>query len=825
MVNSQFSLSWDSYKSNVCNGFSALQQNGEFVDMTIAADGHFVKVHQMLVALASPYLKDLITSAPCQHPIIFLNNVSHRVLCLLLEYIYTGEAVIPAEYLTSFAETAKTLHIRGLENFGTTSALPVKFTPGMGHSDQTEISHTSTPKQIIVSADKMEEVGLPARKIFLKKPPSMSNQGNPNQPGQDDMHDYSDLMDDSTQDSDDAFKMEDHPRDANVNLDKPSSKLQFTVSIRGSLQIILNRYIYNLHSTKRTGLRRWRCVDYRNNKCSAYVVTRGNVVLNRANLHNHTFHDKKILSKIEKKAVYSAIEEVELYKDKMEEEQNEDSQRTENTDHTETSIVNDGFISLDEFSDNMDVKNSSSMVIKRAYLNTNFTIYKGNLALQSLANMFKILIFLCITLQIHNNVAGPLWNKYEPYLKLPAVELFREYLRIDTSNEENIQQAIDFWCRQMTELGIPYAIYSPAGSPIFVATIKGSDPSLSSIMLNSHMDVVKADPDEWQFPPFEAHMDANGNIYARGTQDTKDVGIQYLEAVKRLRKDNVTLARTLHITLMPDEEMAGKKGMKVFAKTPEFKALNIGFALDEGLTSADDTLYGTFVDRRAWQMEFVINGEGGHGYTMPDNSAAVKAQKFINTVMAYRDTQKEILKTKSRTDFTGYTSVNVNILKAGLAINIIPSKVELGVDMRLSTDADVAEMDAIVQSWMQAAGNDTELTYYRKETDSGITSVDNSNPFWVSMRSTLNKMGMKIMPVVCPATSDMLVVRNLGIPAIGFATKTRTISRIHGKDEYQNVETFLKGIDIYTEVIKNLANVPCEASKPSQKYYNKNKSV
>ncbi|KOB68767.1 Modifier of mdg4 [Operophtera brumata] len=66
--------------------------------------------------------------------------------------------------------------------------------------------------------------------------------------------------------------------------------------------MILNRYLYNLNSTtSRTGLRRWRCVDYRNNK---------------SNVHCHTFHDKKILAKLEKKAVFSAIDEVEAYKEK-----------------------------------------------------------------------------------------------------------------------------------------------------------------------------------------------------------------------------------------------------------------------------------------------------------------------------------------------------------------------------------------------------------------------------------------------------------------------------------------------------------------------------
>lgn len=41
--------------------------------MTLAADGHSVKVHQIILALASPYIKELIASAHCSHPIIFLN--------------------------------------------------------------------------------------------------------------------------------------------------------------------------------------------------------------------------------------------------------------------------------------------------------------------------------------------------------------------------------------------------------------------------------------------------------------------------------------------------------------------------------------------------------------------------------------------------------------------------------------------------------------------------------------------------------------------------------------------------------------------------------
>lgn len=41
--------------------------------MTLAADGCLVKVHRNILALASPYIKAMLKSVDCQHPVIFLN--------------------------------------------------------------------------------------------------------------------------------------------------------------------------------------------------------------------------------------------------------------------------------------------------------------------------------------------------------------------------------------------------------------------------------------------------------------------------------------------------------------------------------------------------------------------------------------------------------------------------------------------------------------------------------------------------------------------------------------------------------------------------------
>lgn len=124
--------------------------------------------------------------------------------------------------------------------------------------------------------------------------------------------------------------------------------------------------------------------------------------------------------------------------------------------------------------------------------------------------------------------------------------------------------------------------------PVVVLTWLGLDPKLPSIMLNSHMDVVAAVEKFWTYPPFDASIDSDGRIFARGTQDMKSVGMQYLAAIRSLQRQSIRLRRTIHIVYTPDEEIGGFEGMAKFVHTAEFKDLNVGFCLDEGIASETD---------------------------------------------------------------------------------------------------------------------------------------------------------------------------------------------------------------------------------------------
>lgn len=120
-------------------------------------------------------------------------------------------------------------------------------------------------------------------------------------------------------------------------------------------------------------------------------------------------------------------------------------------------------------------------------------------------------------------------------------------------------------------------------------------------MLNSHMDVVPVFEEFWSHKPFDADIDEEGKIFARGSQDMKSVGMQYLGAIRNMLKKDIKLKRTVHVIFVVDEEIFGPDGSKAFVNSDDFKALNVGFLLDEGIASENETFKVFYGERTCWR--------------------------------------------------------------------------------------------------------------------------------------------------------------------------------------------------------------------------------
>lgn len=168
-------------------------------------------------------------------------------------------------------------------------------------------------------------------------------------------------------------------------------------------------------------------------------------------------------------------------------------------------------------------------------------------------------------------------------------------------------------------------------------TLKGSDPSLKSILLSSHYDVVPVSPEFWESDPFAAEMRPNGDIVARGAQDMKCVGIGYLEAIRRLKFGGVDLKRTIHLVFTPDEEIGSPNGAALLIKTKLFEDLNIGMCFDEGVPSPNDNFYLFNCERSILCIKINALGNAGHGSALIQGTAVDKLVKisFSNILIKF----------------------------------------------------------------------------------------------------------------------------------------------------------------------------------------------
>ncbi|KAI5635549.1 peptidase family m20/M25/M40 domain-containing protein [Phthorimaea operculella] len=298
-------------------------------------------------------------------------------------------------------------------------------------------------------------------------------------------------------------------------------------------------------------------------------------------------------------------------------------------------------------------------------------------------------------------------------------------------------------------------------------------------------------------------------VPGRGAQDMKSIGIQYFEALKRLKANNVTLLRDVYMTLMPDEEIGAENGMIPFLESKEFRALNIGFSLDEGAAYPLPISPVFYQDKVPWQIQVDCYGESAHSSTFPptDQTAMGRCVKVINKMMEFREEEFQKYSTMGGNLNAGvYTSVNLNIVEGGTVPNVIPGQVTLVFDIRLGIAVDEEAFDRQLREWIE--GDNVTMTYIIKDAQSPATVITDDNPYWTTFQQAVQTMGQGIIPIVPPGSTDARHVRNARFPALGFAPMPNTETLLHSVNERLSAETFLRGIDIYETLITSLANIP-----------------
>lgn len=428
--------------------------------------------------------------------------------------------------------------------------------------------------------------------------------------------------------------------------------------------------------------------------------------------------------------------------------------------------------------------------------------------------------------------AAPLSHNDPPTRTATAPELARlqAYLQTRTDHPHpDYDSAVAVLNRTIATL-LPNATVSVhafvPSKPLLLLTLTGYDRSLSTVLLNSHTDVVPAEASHWaEAEPFSAAL-KHGAVFARGAQDMKSVGMQYIEALAQLVASGWRNRRTIHVTFVPDEEIGGYNGMSRLVSDNHddpaltFAQLNVGVALDEGEPSPTDNFQIFYGERHMQWVELSVTGPPGHGATFPNVTANQALHSILGRALAMRERELHRLHSRSGVRLGDVTSINVAYISTGTksgeeyAVNVIPSFAKAGFDIRFPPTVSQAEMDAVVESWLDGcceagAGINASFRIIHSTSSQYMTSRDpDVNPFIVALANGMKEVGVadNLEHGVFFASTDARFLREVGVPCFGFSPIRGTPNKMHDHDEFLNVSTYLEGIDIYKSIIRHLAD-------------------
>ncbi|XP_018573598.1 protein tramtrack, beta isoform isoform X18 [Anoplophora glabripennis] len=329
MASEQFSLCWDNFHKNMSSGMNSLLENEDLVDVTLAVEGKCLKAHKMVLSVCSPYFKELFKSNPCQHPIVFMKDVSYVALSDLLQFMYQGEVQVSQENLTTFIKTAEALQIKGLTGDGNGSAdtdpietpqeKPVhqieeyKPMPRPKKQQPATVTTQSTPvKRPRLSVSSTDSQPLPPA-VAKSEPVASVPSGGSSEPVQFKMEPYDqtqslidetgdenfgdDNLDDANVDDTEDYSMmeggtgEEEPQ-AGTSTDgagEGQGTIYFDVGTKNP-KLVFEGFDYFVHKKSKRSTS-WRCSYYYRMKCKSRLTTRGRVV-QVTGIHLHPSNDK-----------------------------------------------------------------------------------------------------------------------------------------------------------------------------------------------------------------------------------------------------------------------------------------------------------------------------------------------------------------------------------------------------------------------------------------------------------------------------------------------------------------------------------------------------
>jgi acetylornithine deacetylase/succinyl-diaminopimelate desuccinylase-like protein len=411
-----------------------------------------------------------------------------------------------------------------------------------------------------------------------------------------------------------------------------------------------------------------------------------------------------------------------------------------------------------------------------------------------------------------------------------------------TEHKPDMLRAAEYWKKSILDAGADKAeICATDGNPVVYGE-KIIDPTLPTILVYGHYDVMPVDPlDEWISKPFEPEI-RDGKIYARGADDDKGQSFIHAKAFELMVKTG-TLPCNVKFMIEGEEEIGSGSLTKWCSENKDLLKSDVIIVSDTSLIAVDVPSITTGL-RGLTYVEVEVAGpshdlhSGLYGgavanpvnilckmiASLHDENGRVKVKGFYDDVEEVdNEERRELAKAPFSTEDymqsiginqvwgeTGYTTPERTGIRPALDVNgiwggytgegaktIIPAKAYAKISMRLVPNQDHNKIAGLFKAHFESlAPNYVTVKVTLHHGGQGYVSPLNSPEYRAANRAITESFG--IAPVPFRSGGSIAIISTfeqvLGVKSLlmGFGLAS---DAIHSPNENYPLFNFYKGIE------------------------------
>ena len=363
-------------------------------------------------------------------------------------------------------------------------------------------------------------------------------------------------------------------------------------------------------------------------------------------------------------------------------------------------------------------------------------------------------------------------------------DLLRSLIQIESVNPPgNENQIADFIKKFLLKNNIHSELVPlEEGRSSVVAKIEGEEER--DITFCGHLDTVRVKEEDWTKPVFEGLIE-NEKMYGIGTSDMKGGVAAILYAAVLLKRRGIVPKKTVQLALTADEEWA-YRGAKNLVDGGYFDRTD--FLI---ITEPSNLQVSTGEKGELW-MRAKFFGKSAHGSTpeVGANTIIPGSELVVNITERYE-------KIFEADPFWGKVSMNIGQFHGGVQVNIVPNYSEIQLDFRLISEDDKEKVIELVRKTGEEIAKRHKVRFTEEifNYHSPIfTNLD--NPY---VKKFLQAAGMKEVIVTKYCTDGATIIPEKKMPFIIFGPGD--IARAHQNDEYINLESIYRAVDVFIKFL------------------------